>query len=126
MGWIFYFGLLSLFSALQVIGFVMMRMAFPDAPFDVVSGIFNIGILVLGPLAAFVHAFKKKFLSPTIWKGVFAFIVAGIVYALYFLLFVMRQRMPGYQIPWPALALYLIYIPLLIANYRLSREIVDR
>lgn len=120
MGWIIYFVLLSLFSALQVIGFVMMRRAFPDAPFDVVSGIFNIGILVLGPLAAFVHAFKKKFLSPTIWKGIFAFIVAGIVYALYFILFVMQHRVSGYQIPWPGLALYLVYVPLLIANYRLA------
>ena len=120
MGWKIYFVLLTLFSTLQALGFVLARLATPGAPFDLVSGIFNIGILILGPLVTYLYAFKKNLLSSEIWKGTFVFIAVGVTYALYFLFFVMPHRLPGHHVPLLLFVLHLGYVPLLVANYRLA------
>ncbi|MES2670189.1 MAG: hypothetical protein V4673_07185 [Pseudomonadota bacterium] len=113
-----YFILFVIFSSLQITGFVIARLAYPDAPFDIASGIFNIGIIVLGTAVIFLRAFNKTSWSAGIRKAVFAFLAAAVIYAIYFSVVVGRSHSASGHIPWLLVGLHLFYVPMLFASFR--------
>lgn len=113
-----YFILFVILSALQITGFVMVRLEYPGAPFDMVSGIFNLGIIVFYTAAIFLRAFNKTFWSLGIRKTVFVFLVGAVIHAIYSFVLVAIDNSENGYILWPLVALHLFYVPMLFASFR--------
>jgi hypothetical protein len=110
-----------IFSLLQAAGFVFARIMFPDSPFDIPSGIFNIGIMVIGSLVLYFYAFNKNPWGKTTRQGAFAFLSAGVVYAVYYLVVIFPNNHAGASVPWLLVLLNAFYIPLLVSSYRYAK-----
>jgi len=122
MLWKVYFVILVIICPLQILGFIQSRLTFPDAPLDLLSAFFNIGILIIGPVITFLYSFQKRLFTQRMWLYSFWFVLVGNLYAIYFLIFPFASQNPNIGIPWFLVLLQLIYVPLLIANHRYQNE----